>query len=272
MTEAVRVGAFLEAGGNKVFFVNGVLAALAREGVQIDFLSGFSSAAPIILAHHAGMHEQIMHDFAARLDENPKNFYWFKRPHFPQDRIYGAAVSALVHEHRAMDVAGHFAIYGAASSPRFPVLKSLLVSKFLLLRHSLGLNMLWLLRWMLGIEPVVVTEKHDMSRERLARFIMGSSSLYPFISHYRVGHHLILEGAVLEIHPSEALQACQKKIVIHTEQGTTGVVGNMFHIYSEEPIPANILDYTNGDAVRALHAHGVEVAQRNIDALREFLR
>jgi len=57
-----RVGAFLEAGGNKVFFVNGILEALRREGVQIDFLVGFSSSSPITLAYILGQNKKILKD------------------------------------------------------------------------------------------------------------------------------------------------------------------------------------------------------------------
>lgn len=266
-----RIGAFLEAGGNKVFFVNGVLAALAREGIEIDYLAGYSSAAPIVLAHFAGRHMDILDDFAERLDSNRKNFYWFKRPHFPQDDIYRAAVTALVEHFRSYHYGGSFEIYGAATTSRFRVLKSILTSLFLLLRYSLHINLLWLLRRILNIEPRVITEHSDMSRERLVRFIMGSSSLYPFIGHYRVGHDLILEGALLEVPPSVALENCLKKIVIHTDQGVSGTFGNVFHIYAADPIPNNILDYTDGSAVRTLHTHGEAVVGSCVAELRAYL-
>ncbi len=266
----MRIGAFLEAGGNKVFFVNGVLSVLSREGIEIDFLAGYSSASPIMLAHFAGLHTPILEDFAARLDANTKNFYWLRRPHFPQDRIYGGAVSALVHEYRSHLPLGSFAIYGAATTPVYPVLKSVTASLFLLIRHMLGINLLGFARWLLGIETRIIDEHTDISRERLTRFIMGSSSLYPYISHYRVGHDLILEGALLEIRPLDALRDCAKKIVIHTEQGRSGVVDGVFHVYSQDPIPNNIIDYTSGSAIRALHAHGEHVMRAHIAALRAY--
>jgi hypothetical protein len=248
-----------------------VLSELSRVGISLDYLAGFSSAAPIILAHFAGLHTPILEDFTGRLDANKKNFYWFKRPHFPQDRIYGGAVHALVHEYRTHLPFGSFAIYGAATNPTYPVLKSLTASFFLLVRYGLRINLLPLARWLLGIEQITIDEETDMSRERLARFIMGSSSLYPYISHYRVGHHLILEGALLEVDPIQALSECEKKIIIHTERGKTGIENGVFHIYASEPIPENILDYTNGDAIRALHAHGKEVAHRHLLEIKDFL-
>lgn len=266
-----HIGALLEAGGNKVFFVNGVLSVLAEQNIHIDYLVGYSSAAPIVLAHFSARHTDILNDFAARLDANPQNFYWFKRPHFPQDRIYGNAVTNLVTAYRSQARDGKYTIYGAASAPNAPVFKSLATSNALLFRYSFGINFLGLYRRMLGIRMITATETSDYTADEFSRFIMGTSSLYPFISYYTVRGELILEGAVLEITPEAALSNCSKKIMIHTERGATGAVGDIFHIYADAAIPNNVLDYTSGAAITSLHAHGADVMRRNIDALRTFL-
>src|SRR4051812_23879254 len=94
-----KIGAFLEAGGNKVFFVNGILSVLKREQIPVNLYVGFSSSAPILVATLLGRNREVMESFARKLESNKRNFYFFRRPHFPQNDIYKDSVLLLAEDY-----------------------------------------------------------------------------------------------------------------------------------------------------------------------------
>ncbi|MDB5238316.1 MAG: hypothetical protein JWM46_586 [Candidatus Kaiserbacteria bacterium] len=266
-----KVGAFLEAGGNKVFFVNGILSILRREQVSVDLFVGSSSSAAIIVATLLGQNREVMESFAQRLDSNKRNFYAFKRPHFPQNKIYKDSVRSLSDDYIRSRPIGAFNIIAARTSIRLVSLKCFLSSVVLALSFGAGINAISLFRKMFKITELRITEKDRLSPEELSSFIMGSSMIYPFIKPHTFKDSLLLEGALMEPKFERELAQCQKRIVIHTEQGTSHKIGDTFHFFSDRPIPSNILDYTNGAAVHNLHAMGESVAEAQLQLLKNFL-
>ncbi|MCE9541859.1 patatin-like phospholipase family protein [Candidatus Kaiserbacteria bacterium] len=266
-----EIGVFLEAGGNKVFFVNGVLAVIQQAGVKVDALAGFSSSAAVALAFITGQSEDITRTFSDKLDANARNFYLFDKPHFPHDGIYRESVRSLVHEYRSGHAGNRFVMWGARSPMKYARTKALFASLVLLLRFGSGINLLGAFRRVSGVEEMRVTEENDFSEDEFIAFIMGSSAIYPFIGLNRVRGSLILDGALLEITYQDALSECRSKIVIHTEKGVTGEKDGVFHVYSDTPVPGNVLDYTDGSAVRELHASGKRVMTEHLRGLQAFL-
>lgn len=266
-----KSGAFLEAGGNKVFFVNGVLSVLDKENIKIDLLVGSSSSAPILLAYLLNQNVDALQLFAAKLDQNKRNFYLFHKPHFPHNKIYKDSVSYLVQEYQSRKPDGHFVIFGAQTSSRMAVLKGSLASMVLLLKHGLAINLLGLFRKIVKIREARITEQDKLSSVEMTDFIMGSSTIYPFIDLHRVSNSLVLEGALLGKPYDEMLSGCEKKIVIHTKQGMTQVVKDTLHIYADQPIPNNVLDYTSGARIIWLHKLGEAVMLKNLALLKSFI-
>ncbi|HEY4487674.1 MAG TPA: patatin-like phospholipase family protein [Candidatus Paceibacterota bacterium] len=273
MTEVskYKLGAFLEAGGNKVFFVNGILGVLNKENIKIDLLVGSSSSAPIILAYLLNQNIDALELFAAKLDKNKRNFYLFNKPHFPHHEIYKDSVSYLVQKYQSQKIDGHFVIFGARTSSNMAVLKGSLASVFLILKHGLGVNLLGLFRKILKIHEIRITERDRLSNTEMTDFIMGSSTIYPFIDLHRMKGSLILEGSLLNINRDEVLSNCEKKIIIHTKQGITRIVNDTLHIYADQAIPSNVLDYTSGARVIWLHKLGEAVMLQNLALLRDFM-
>lgn len=267
-----KVGAFLEGGGNKIFFSDGVLDVLKREGIQIEYLVGLSSSSPVLLAYIVGQNGAIPGQFAEKLNHNEQNFYFFRRPHFPHDKIYEDAVLSLVRDFLAHGDYGHFAILGAKTSSRFAAAKAFLASVAFILKDGLGLDVLKNFRRVFNISEVRMTEKEKLSDTELTNFIMGSSTIYPFIGVRPTQDSLILDGGLLEADPQVELANCEKKIVIHTKRGVTSRDGDTFHIYADQPIPPNVLDYTNGEAVLRLYTLGTTVMTQHLPLLKEFIQ
>ncbi|HEY4516915.1 MAG TPA: patatin-like phospholipase family protein [Candidatus Paceibacterota bacterium] len=266
-----KLGAFLEAGGNKVFFVNGVLSILNKENIRIDMLVGSSSAAPILLAYLLHQNTDALQLFAAKLDHNKRNFYLVHRPHFPHNKIYKDSVSYLVREYQSKKTDGHFIIFGAQMRPNLSVLEGWLATLFLIVRYGLGINLLGMFRRLFKVHEMRITERDTLGSVEMTNFILGSSTIYPFINLHRMRGSLILEGALLDMPYDEMLSGCEKKIVIHTKRGITQIVKDTLHIYADQAIPNDVLDYTGGARVIWLHRLGETVMRQNLVLLKNFI-
>ncbi len=266
-----KVGIFLEAGGNRVFFGNGVLDVLNREHVRIEYLVGFSSSAPVIFAYLLKKNDYVARMFARALDDNKKNFYLFRREHFPHDGIYRNAVADILTDFGKDPATSDFVILGTRTSKTLPRLKALLSTFLLVLRHGLNMNLLKSFRHLFRMEEMRIDKKNGLSRKELIEFIMGTSTLYPFIGLHYVRNSLVLEGALLDPDYRKLLANCDKRIVIHTEQGTTEVMGDTLHICADEPVPNNVLDYTDGSKVLRLHETGRRVMTKHLPLVRKFI-
>lgn len=266
-----KIGAILEAGGNKVFFVNGVLGVLSRENVDIDYLVGLSSSAPIIFAYLLKKNSSVARMFADTLDRNRKNFYLFRNTHFPHDEMYGSSIAEILNGYDREDIASDFLILATRTSAKLPRFKAICATLFLLLAFGLKIDLLELFRRVFHAEAVGVGKEDGLSREELIDFMMGSSTIYPFIGLHYVNGSLILEGALLALDYEELLSDCEKRIVVHTGRGLTGIAGDTLHIYSDEHIPNNILDYTDGSQVLSLDRLGGEVMLKHLPLLKRFI-
>jgi len=266
-----KTGAYVEAGGNKVFFANGILDVLAEENIWIEKMIGLSSSGPIVLAYLINKNADAVDIFAQKLDSNKKNFYFFGKEHFPHNQIYRGAIEELLAGYREGKWRDDFVILGSYTVAEWICTKSFLATLFLVL-HRCGINFLKSLRSLFPIHKMTITSENATSSEKLVDFIMGSSMIYPFIKPHPVDGNLVLEGALLELNPAHELADCHRKIIIYTKQGATRVDGDTFHIYSDEVIPSNMLDYTNGQKIRDLHRMGEFVMRKNLPLLRDFLK
>ncbi len=259
MSYKYKTGAFVKAGGNRVFFPNGVLQILAENNIYFDKIIGMSSSGPIVLAHLLGKNNHGLEIFAKKLDENKKNFYFFRKEHFPHNEIYRSSIADILKFYDNQELQSDFVIFASSLSPRSKRMKSFFATLDLFL-YLKGVNMLGFFRLIFHVQKSSIENKNYGTRERLLDFMMGSSTLYPFISPHTVDNRLILEAALLDLDPYEELFDCEKKIIIHTDKGETRIAGD-----------TNILDYTNGRIVRELHEEGEMVMRKNMPALKDFL-
>lgn len=271
MSLKYKLGVFVEAGGNKVFFANGVLGVLNKEGINIDKIVGFSSSGPIILAYLLNKNEEALEIFAKRLEANKNNFYLFNKDHFPHNNIYRNSIEDLLGNDYKEKIKSVFIIFASSSNSSFVRIKSLFVSLFLYL-DELGINFLKKLRMLLNIIKVKRGNESLDDKEKLINFMMGSSTLYPFIKPQVIDSNLIMEGALLKLDSNQELLDCERKIIIHTKYGISQIIDDTLHIYIEENIPINILDYTNGKNIRDLNKIGEEVMKKNIIKLKDFIK
>lgn len=271
MSFKYKLGAFIEAGGNKVFFANGVLSVLNKEGIYIEKIIGFSSSGPIILAYLLNKNDKALEIFAKRLDNNKNNFYLFNKEHFPHNNIYRSSIEDLLGDNYKEKIKSDFVIFASSSKNKWIRIKSFMVSLFLTLR-VLGINFLSNFKSFFNINEIMLGNESLSDKERLINFIMGSSTLFPFIKPHVIGDNLIMEGALLELDGNQELSDCERKIIVHTEYGISKVVDDTFHIYIEEDLPINILDYTSGKNIRNLHKVGVDVMNKNLILLKDFIK
>ncbi len=265
-----EIGLFLDAGGNKAFFVNGVLDIFNKEAFKIDKVVGYSSSAAIVFSYLFNKTKFAVDLFETKLNENEKNFYWFRENHFPHDKIYESGIAQTLQEYPE-GISSDYFIIATITSKSFKFFKLVLASLLLGLRVVFKINLMKLFRKMLGITEIVVTNMDNLSRGELTSFIMGSSTIYPFIQPRYLNGKLIMEGGLLDIEHESYLNDCNKKIIIHTVKGKTRIVGNVLHIYSHKRIPNNVLDYTDGSKVVKINKIGESAALKNLQLIKKFI-
>lgn len=266
------LGVYVEAGGNQVFFANGALAVLREQSdIRIDTLIGLSSSSPVILAFFIGRNRETARLFADKLDANQRNFYLLRSPHFPHDEIYRSVVRSLIDEYVARGRQGTYVLLGTQSEPSFVRAKAFCASVLLAIRHTIGIDLVPNFKKLAGVGDVRLSMADALSAQELTNFVMGTSSIYPFVRPRVLRGRAILEGALSSEKKADLLAEYDKKMVIHNEKGVSGLVDGVYHLFATDTIPQNMLDYTKGAPVRELHAAGEADMHKNMADLRSYL-
>ena len=271
-----HIGVFLGSGGNKVFYVNGVLKVLKEENISINHLVGLSSSSAILFAHIFSCHDYALKIFSKRLKNNEKNFYFFKKERFPHNEIYKNSIEEMFNKYdykfkNKLNIS--FLLIATQTDLKFKKLKAIFCSISIIL-NELKINAFNIIRKILKISKIEYDSRNlkKISRNELINFIMGSSTIYPFISLYEFKNKLILEGTIAEINPLDYLKDFDKKIIIHTEKGKTKIEKNILHLYSSKKIPGNVLDYTNDYKIKILQKNGEIDTKKNIKLIKDYLK
>jgi hypothetical protein len=268
------VGVFLKPGGNKVFFVNGVLKVFEQENITVDHLIGYSSSSAILFAHLFSCHDHVTDLFGKRLKENKRNFYLFKKERFPHNDIYKGVVRDVVSfkgSHREDQPS--FSVIATQTSKRSMKIKGL-AATISLACEEFGIRALPIFQKVCGISVLYYDSRSSkkLSDDELVDLIIGSSTIYPFIKLHTLGDVLILDGALITVDPIECLSEFSKKIIIHTKKGKTCVTDDVLHIYSSQSVPNNILDYTDDSKIKVLQKNGEKDAKNHIQLIRNYVQ
>jgi hypothetical protein len=268
-----KVGVFLEPGGNKSFFTNGVLKIFYKEEIKLDHLIGFSSSSAILFTHLFGCHDYSLNIFKNKLKENEHNFYFNKKEIFPHNKIYKSAITEMFNTYgNLINNKTSYTIIATQTTLKFKKIKGFIVTIAMSL-SLLKINIKPLVKKILKIKPLYVQsdEIKKMSQQNIINLIMGSSTIYPFIKLHTLNKKLILEGNLAEAEPIKLLSKFDKKIFIHITQGNTKIENNILHIYSSQPIPNDILNYTNDSEIETLYNNGEKEVKNNIALIKNYL-
>ncbi|MBT6995785.1 patatin-like phospholipase family protein [Candidatus Woesearchaeota archaeon] len=267
-----NLGIFLGSGGNKVFFVNGVLKVFSEESIHIDHLVGLSSSSAIIFAHLFSCHDYILEVFGSQLKRNESNFYLLGKEKFPHNEIYESSVRSMFDNFEDNSSNTSYSIIASKTSNSLMRTKAVIASLAMGLRQS-GINIYPPIKKTLGITQLTYDSRSSevLSNNDLIDLIVGSSTIYPFIGLHTLDNKLILEGELAEVDPLDYLIEFDKKIIINTEQGITRVENGVLQIYSSQKIPNNILDYTDDSKIRTLQNNGESEARKNLDLITDYI-
>jgi hypothetical protein len=272
MSKKYKLGVFLEAGGNMVFFSNGVLKKLKEENIKIDYLVGYSSSSAIILGYLFDCFDYSLEVFGDQLNNNKNNFYLFQRNHFPHNHIYKNSVEKLLNNFskNGRNCETEFTIFASKTANKFVTIKVLLASVVLLL-NKMGLNFKKVFNKIFKIQLFEVNSRIINDLEGLLNIIMGSSCIYPFIKPHFYEGNLILEGELVKSGYQKYFENCERGIFVHTDIGKTHIMDNVLHIYSGKAIPFNILDYTDGHKLEVMQKAGEDEVWSNLDLIKKFV-
>lgn len=267
------VGVLLKPGGNKVFFVNGVLKVFKQENIVVDHLIGYSSSSAILFAHLFSCHDHVLDLFGSRLKDNKRNFYLFKKEKFPHNNIYkGAVQDMFAHKSFQIDNNTSFSIIATQTSKKLMKFKGLAATISLAL-EEFGIRVLPIFQNACGISSLCYDSRSSqkISNDDLINLIIGSSTIYPFIKLHTLDDALVLDGALARVDPMMYLDEFNKKIIIYTKKGKTCIKDGVLHIYSRQNVPNNILDYTDDSKIKTLQQLGEMEAKNHIHLIKEYV-
>lgn len=268
-----KVWVFLGSGGNKVFFVNGVLKVLEKENIHIDHLIGLSSSSAILFAHLFSCHNYILEIFWNKLKENKKNIYFLWNEKFPHSKIYKSTVESMFSNYRNKE--NNKTSYSIIATQTTPFLKKTkgIFSTIGMWFQEIWINSFSVLNKLFSISKISYDSRTSkkLSDNDLIKLIMWSSTIYPFIGLHTLNDKLILEWKLAEINPIDYLSEFNKKIIIHTKFGETSIKDWVLHIYSSQEISNNVLDYTDDSKIRKLQEIGENDAKNNIELIRKYI-
>ena len=271
----MKTGVFIHGAGNRTFFAKGILWILFQEKIYLDTLIGFSAASAIIFSHILGYHTEGLELFSKALQKNKRNWYPFSKEQFPHNRIYKDTIREMLERYDRKSNTSKFTILaGAVPSKKMNRCKSLLATIAMACDIIFGWDFLLpVFRKIFRVKTITIDEKSCLRKKKLLRYFMGSSTIYPLIKPHVFRGNLLIDGVMVESNPKELLAGFDKKIIIHADNnGTTGVVDDIFHIYMETV--ANLydtLDYTDPSKIKTFHTQGERVMRENLGKLKDFL-
>jgi len=262
-------GVFLCGGGNRVLFSDGVLKVLLKEGIAPDYWVSKSASSGIMFGHLLNCSDWLLDHFWKRCQKNQKNFYWFKKEHFPHDEMLEGSMREMFRVH-GLPKNKRYSIIASDAGSRFSRLKAV-ASFFLMILSNLGVSTKNL-RKFLGINEYLFKSSENYSKEELISIIMGSSTIYPFIGLHFLRGRLLLESEMLKKDYPRYLEKCKKGIIIYNRRGgISHIEGNILHFYSSVEIPNTTIDYSFKSKIREIRKIGEAEAKKQLSLVRKFL-
>jgi len=265
-----KVGVFLEAGGNKAFFVCGVLKKFCEKNIKVNHLIGLSSSSSILFTHCFKCHDEMLEIFANKLKKNKKNFY-FLDEHFPQSNIYESSIRYMFKYYDKKKIDMDYTIIASHCSKKLKKTKGIFATITMAFENK-KFSYIKIFDKVFDVKSFVVDSSMKLDNESLINIIMGSSTIYPAIKLHEYNNELILEGNLARINQKQMLKNFDKKIIIHTDKGKTKVEDDILHIYSKYKIPNNILDYKDDRPIRELFKNGKEEVEDNLELIQYYLK
>jgi len=235
-----------------------------------DFLIGVSASSAI-------MFEEILEDYGASLKnfgkglrENKKNFYWFRKNHFPHNDIYRESIQKVVGKYETLPKKTiPWKILVSETSRSFYNLKCFL-SSFIMIFHKTNIASSFCK--LIKIKTKEISSENNLSSREIIKIILGSSTLWPFIRPQFYKNKLLLEGGLIRANYGALFKKYNKSLVINPYIGKTRIIGKQLHIFSSTKGPLNILDYTNEKKIYELYNQGKREAKIQIEIIKDYLK
>ncbi|MBS3073901.1 patatin-like phospholipase family protein [Candidatus Pacearchaeota archaeon] len=272
MKKSYHLGIFLEGGGIRTFYGGGVIDGLKKVSVKPDFYCGISASAGTIFGNMFNCNKAIIDIFGKKCNNNSKNFYFFRKPHFPHNAMMEGALLEIFKKHiKNPNNKEEWGITSGITPKDNSYLKTHLVLYLMVLKNVFHINLFKIFRRIFEVKEERVSSDNNLSSREIVNFIMGSSSIYPFIKpHYYMGK-LLLEANCLDLDYEKCLSDCKKGIIIYNREGKSYIKDNILHFYSSQKLEWNILDYTSKEKLQELRKIGISEAKKQKEMIKKFI-
>jgi predicted acylesterase/phospholipase RssA len=262
------LGFFLKGAGNGVFYSLGVVSCLREKGISPDLIAGFSSSSAVIFEEIIGCYDEGRSIFKEKISENKKNFYFFRKEHFPHDRIYRSTVSKIVSKYNPEKRLMDWRIVAVLTSKRFTTLKRIFSLIGLKLGEILPKS---LILKILAAKSIYLNSWDNPNNSEIENMIMGSSSLYPAIKTYHHKDKLILDGGLHNFEHKDILNNSKKGLIISPFERSVKERNNYLYVGPEKKIEIHLLDYNTAENIDDLFQRGLEDGEKYFEKIKEYV-
>ncbi len=269
--ERHKLGIFLEGGGIRTFYGGGVIDEIKNLGIKPDFYVGISASAGTIFGGMFNCSDKIIEIFGKKCDDNSKNFYFFRKPHFPHNEMMEEALIEIFKKCIKKPNNKEWEIISGITVKKKTYLKTHLVLYLMILKNIFHINLFKYFRKFLDIREKMINNNDKMEGKEIVNFIMGSSSIYPFIKSHYYENNLLVEANCLDLNYEKCLGNCKKGIVIYNQEGKSYMKNNILHLYSTQKLEWNILDYTSKEKLQKLRKIGINEVKKQKEIIKKFI-
>lgn len=251
----------LQGGGCRCFFTLGFLRAAAPALSEVREIAAVSAATAMACAHALGEHNEALERFAARVRNNPRNFYPLRllrgqRP-TPHHAMYQGVMEDLLDDERfARLQAGPVRL-------RFLLGTGPLGSRAL----AVGLAVTAVLRGRTppGLGTQVVEVAAMKTRADLVAAVLASSAFPPFTPLPSRDGVRIIDGGAAEPVPLSALmdRAARRPLLVLTRpRPIRPLPAGLSYVAPAAPLPVSTWEYADEPVLRRVYEEGLRLGER----------
>lgn len=262
----MKNGLAIYAGGNHIFYIAGVLKRFFEKGLKFDAVATYSAGSAILPFLINETFEQAPEIFGPYLDANARNLYlanlFTGRDVFPQDRIYSSAIAEIVEFDKTATYPKPLrVIVSELESGAFPDGFVGACSVVALALNNLAKTdtpsiFLTAFKRFFAVAGDIVDVRQCKSKEEIVEVILGSSTIYPFISIRRRAGRLMLDGKLSLVSPVAALQDCDNVLSIHAHHSFLPVRDGLQSVFPLSKVTVGPLNYVGSQGIKSAFAQG----------------
>jgi len=279
-----KLGLAIYAGGNHIFYVAGVLKYLFEHGLKYDALATYSAGGAILPLIVSNIFDEKIEVFKKLTDNNKQNFYGTHilsgRYPFPQDSIYKKTILKTLDvddiRNCEKDIRVIVSTFRSTRffAPLIAAISFIFLAFYGATKKYTKLHILRLFKYLFSIKNQVVSLNELSSKKEIVNYILGSSTIFPFIKLRKLKNEYMLDGKFSMLSPIGELRDCTHVLSIHAHGTVVPDRDNLYTLFPYEKVKAGPLDYAGSESFLSAYKQGYEEGAKHFSSIKDtpFIR